>query len=417
MKVLVVHNAYQQPGGEDRVVADEIRMLEQGGHTVLPYRVSNDDVVQLTRPRLAARTVWSQDSYDALARIIDERRPDVMHVHNTLPLISPSAYYAATRRGVAVVQTLHNFRLLCPNALFFRDGATCEECLGKSVPWPAVRHGCYRKDRPATAAIVTMLTAHRAARTYSAKVDAYIAPSVFVQQKFVSNGFAPERMFVKPHVVHPDRGAGAGNGGYALYVGRLSAEKGIRTILEAWQSLSDDIALLIVGDGPLAPAVAEAATRGNVVWLGQRSEEDVHALLQRARFLVLPSECYESFGRVAAESFAAGTPVIASNGGSLRELVDHDRTGFLFQQGSAEDLTRQVRRALRAPRMVEGMRAAARAQYERCYSASVNLQQLLDVYRQAISWRADATPSHVRLPRLTMAGDVVPSGVSSDLRA
>lgn len=414
MNVLVVHNAYQRPGGEDRVVADEMRMLEQGGHSVICYRASNDDVAQLSPLQLASRTMWSRDSYDALARIIDEQRPDVMHVHNTMPLISPSAYYAATRRGVAVVQTLHNFRLLCPNALLFRDGAACEKCLGKTIPWPAIQHSCYRSSRSATSAIAAMVTLHRGAGTYATKVDAYIAPSTFVRKKFVDNGFPADRVFVKPHVVYPDRGAGRGNGGYALYVGRLSAEKGIRTMLTAWEALREDLPLLVVGDGPLSPMVADAAGRGVVQWLGQRSEEHVHELLARARVLVLPSECYETFGRVAAESYAAGTPVIAANGGSLREIVEHDQTGLLFVQGSADDLVRQMRRALRLPGMLDEMRGAARAHYEQHFSASMNLRQLLDVYRQAIAWRHDQAPSIPARRRLTMVADSG-AGASPDL--
>ena len=415
MKILVVHNAYQQPGGEDRVVADEMRMLQDAGHTVVEYGAHNDDVVQLTQLRLAARAVWSQSSYDALARVIESNRPDVMHVHNTLPLISPSAYYAASRRGVAVVQTLHNFRLLCPNALLFRDGATCEECLGHSVPWPALQHGCYRGSRAATGAIVAMLSVHRAAGTFARKVDAYIAPSEFVRLKYVENGFPEKRVLVKPHVVYPDCGIGNGSGGYALFVGRLSAEKGLTTLLAAWRQLRRDIPLLIVGDGPLAPLVIEAAREEGIIWLGRRPAEQVHDLLARARCLVLPSECYETVGRVAAEAYAAGTPVIAANGGSMREMVTHERTGLLFEQGSADDLVRQVRLILRQPALLREMRLHARAEFEARYDAAANTRQLLTVYRRAIAWRR-ATPasSRDRRARRATAG-VTAKAVGSDV--
>ena len=416
MRILIVHNVYQEPGGEDRVVVDETRMLEDAGHTVLHYGAHNDDVGQLTQLRLAARTVWSQSSYDALARVIDSGRPDVMHVHNTLPLISPSAYFAASRRGVAVVQTLHNFRLLCPNALLFRDGAACEECLGRAVPWPAIQHGCYRGNRAATAAIVAMLTMHRAAGTYGNKVDAFIAPSEFVRRKFVENGFPDQRVIVNPHVVYPDRGIGNGSGGYALYVGRLSAEKGVPTLLAAWQQLRADIPLLVVGDGPLAPLVIDAARTEGVIWLGQRPADQVHDLLARARCLVLPSECYETFGRVAAEAYAAGTPVIAANGGSIRELVSHERTGLLFEQGSADDLVRQVRLVLRTPTLLREMRLHARAEYEARYSAAANVRELLTVYRRAIVWRgATRAPSRYRRAHRA-ARAVKPPATGRDVR-
>lgn len=416
MKILVVHNLYQQPGGEDRVVADEIRMLGDAGHTVVEYSAHNDDVEHLTQLRLAARAVWSRSSYDALGRVIESSRPDVMHVHNTLPLISPSAYYAASKRGVAVVQTLHNFRLLCPNALLFRDGAACEDCLGRAVPWPALQHGCYRGSRAATGAVVAMLAVHRAAGTFANKVDAYIAPSEFVKRKFVENGFPEKRVLVKPHVVYPDRGIGNGSGGYALFVGRLSAEKGLQTLLAAWRQLRGDIPLLVVGDGPLAPLVIDAAREEGIVWLGRRPVDQVHDLLARARFLVLPSECYETFGRVAAEAFAAGTPVIAADGGSMREMVSHERTGLLFEQGSADDLARQVRFLVRQPALVRDMRLNARAEYEARYGAAANVRELLTVYRRAIAWRRTTrTSSHDRRPPRAAVG-AKSAAVGSDVR-
>jgi glycosyltransferase involved in cell wall biosynthesis len=245
-----------------------------------------------------------------------------------------------------------------------------------------------------------MLAVHRAAGTYANKVDAYIAPSEFVRRKFVENGFPEKRVLVKPHVVYPDRGIGNGSGGYALFVGRLSAEKGLNTLLAAWRQLRGDIPLLVVGDGPLAPLVLEAARDEGIIWLGRRPTDQVHDLLARARCLVLPSECYETFGRVAAEAYAAGTPVIAANGGSMREMVSHERTGLLFEQGSADDLARQVRLLLRQPALLREMRLNARAEYEARYGAAANVRELLTVYRRAIMWRrttrASARDRHTR---------------------
>jgi glycosyltransferase involved in cell wall biosynthesis len=283
------------------------------------------------------------------------------------------------------------------------------------VPWPALQHGCYRGSRAATGAIVAMLSVHRVAGTFAKTVDTYIAPSGFVRRKYVENGFPEKRVLVKPHVVYPDRGIGNGSGGYALFVGRLSAEKGLTTLIAAWRQLRRDMPLLIVGDGPLAPLVIEAAREEGIIWLGRRPVEQVHDLLARARCLVLPSECYETFGRVAAEAYAAGTPVIAANGGSMREMVSHERTGLLFEQGSADDLVRQVRLILRQPALLREMRLHARAEFEARYGATANTRELLTVYRRAIAWRraTPASPREGRARRITAA--VRAKAVGSDV--
>jgi glycosyltransferase involved in cell wall biosynthesis len=193
--------------------------------------------------------------------------------------------------------------------------------------------------------------------------------------------------------VYPDRGIGNGSGGYALFVGRLSPEKGLPTLLAAWRQLRGDMPLLVVGDGPLAPLLIEAAREERIIWLGRRPADQVHDLIARARCLVLPSECYETFGRVAAEAYAAGTPVIAADGGSMREMVSHERTGLLFEQGSADDLARQVRLLQRQPALLREMRLNARAEYEARYGAAANVRELLTVYRRAIAWRRAAPTS------------------------
>ena len=386
MKILAVHNRYQRPGGEDQVFVDETALLEARNHRVLRCEVHNDQVEHMNPLTLAKTTVWNTSAYRGLGALIRRERPDVVHFHNTLPLVSPAGYYAAKAEGVPVIQTLHNYRLLCPVALFFRDGGVCEDCMGKAVPWPGVVHGCYRGSRAASGVVATMLTVHRALRTWARMVDVYVALTAFARDKFVEGGLPVGKIAVKPNFVAPDPGQGQGGGGYALFVGRLAPEKGTGTMLAAWDRLGKGIPLKIVGDGPLKDEVARAAaTRTNVEWLGHRPVADVHALMKKADMLVFPSEWYETFGRVAAEAFATGTPVVAANIGAVAELVEHGRTGLLFRPGDQEDLAAQIGWALSHPAELRRMRGEARAEFEAKYTAERNYLALMEIYRAALA--------------------------------
>src|SRR5215213_9426684 len=372
VKILAVHNRYQRPGGEDQVFVDETTLLETRNHRVLRYEVHNDQVEHVDRLTLAKDTVWNTSAYRELRTIICRERPDVVHFHNTLPLISPAGYYAAKAEGVPVIQTLHNYRLLCPVALFFRDGRVCEDCMGKAVPWPGVVHRCYRGSRTASGVIATMLTV-------------YVALTEFARNKFIEGGLPAGKIVVKPNFVAPDPGRGQGGGGYALFVGRLAPEKGTGTMLAAWDRLRTRVPLKIVGEGPLKDQVVRvAAKRSDVEWLGHRPVADVHALMRKADMLVFPSQWYETFGRVAAEAFAAGTPVIAANIGAVAELVEHGRTGLKFRPGDPEDLATQVEWALSHSAELRRMREEVRAEFEAKYTAERNYRALMEIYEAAL---------------------------------
>jgi len=386
MHILSVHSRYQIRGGEDECQEAEVSLLREMGHLVEVYEESNDRVAALNTLRMVVKTVWSQEAHQTLRDRLKERSYDVVHVQNFFPLISPSVYYAAKAEGVPVVQTLHNYRLLCPNALFFRSGRVCEDCLGKSVPWPGLLHACYRGSRPATGVVTAMLTTHRAMQTWTELVDIYIALTEFARQKFIEGGLPAEKIVVKPHFVHPDPGCGEGHGGYGIFVGRLSPEKGIATLLAAWQLLKGKVPLKIVGDGPLASWLVEAAQKiPGVDLLGRMPPTEVYKLIGEAAFLVFPSEWYETFGRVAIEAFAKGTPVIASNIGAIADLVDSGRVGFQFQPGDAEDLAAKVERVLANPAELVQMRREARHEFEAKYTAQKNYQRMIEIYAQVQS--------------------------------
>ncbi|MGB7156876.1 MAG: glycosyltransferase [Tepidisphaeraceae bacterium] len=410
MKVVVAHNFYQQPGGEDQSFAAEVAALRTDGFDVTEYTVHNDAVAQIGRLRTAAKTVWNHDGFRDCRALLRRVRPDIVHLQNTFPLISPSASYAAKQEGIPVVQSLRNYRLLCPNGLFFRDGAVCEECLNRSVPWPAVRHKCYRGSAAGSAVVAAMLTIHRGAGTWSGNgggpVDQFIALTEFSRRKLIEGGLPADRIAVKPNFVTPDPGPGAGAGGYAMFVGRLSEEKGLHTLLKAWETLGPRVPLKIVGDGPLAPLVRAAAERSpHVQWLGRRPAHEVYDIAGDARFLVLPSEWYETFGRVAVEAFAKGTPVLASRLGAMTELVDDGRTGYLFTPGDADDLAAKVDLMLsQSPLRAAEMRRAARLEFEAKYTAARNVQMMREIYERVLARRRSGAVPVPERPALAIAG-------------
>jgi glycosyltransferase involved in cell wall biosynthesis len=397
MNVLIVHNFYQQPGGEDQVFADETKLLRDRGHDVRQFTVHNNAVDRMGRLELARRTIWNRDAYDELRAAVEAHRAQVVHFHNTLPLISPAGYRAVHDAGAAVVQTLHNYRLLCPTATFYRDGGVCEDCLGRFVPWPGVVHKCYRDNRAASAVIATMLTVHRALRTYRDEIDVFIALTEFSRRKFVEGGLPAEKIVVKPNFVDPDPGVGTGGGGFALFVGRLTEEKGVGTLLEAWETLRGAVPLKVLGDGPLRATVERAAARAElrVAYLGRQPLEKVSDIMGESDLLIFPSTWYEGLPRTIVESYAKGTPVIASDLGSMAELVADGGTGYLFPAGDAAALAERVRRLLgdrAAAALRERMRAAARGVYERLYTAQRNYDMLIGAYDAALRRRSARVP-------------------------
>lgn len=386
MKILLIHNLYQQPGGEDAVFRAEAALLRSRGHEVAEFVESNARLNGMDPLRAAARAVWSREARAKLRRLLQETRPDVAHFHNTFLMISPAAFSVCKEMGVPVVQTLHNYRLICPGALLMRDGRVCEDCIGKAVPWPGVLHGCWRGSRAQTAVVAGMLTVHRLLRTWTERVDVYIALTEFARRKFIEGGLPEEKILVKPNFVDPDPGPGEHDDEYVLFVGRLSPEKGIQRLLEAWRLLNG-IPMKILGDGPLLHQVEDWSSRRGlrtVEVMGRRSREEVLHLMKRARILVFPSEWYEGFPMTIVEAFACSLPVVAPRLGAMAELIEDGRTGLLFEPGNAKDLAKKVEWAWTHPEQMEKMGREARREYEQKYTAERNYQMLMEVYERAI---------------------------------
>jgi glycosyltransferase involved in cell wall biosynthesis len=390
MKILSVHNSYSKPGGEDQVFTQEADLLRAHGHNVILYHTSNDQLMGKNPLVMLGNTIWNKQAHGELSELMQRERPDVVHVHNTFPLISPAVYYAANEAGIPVVQTLHNFRMLCPAGTLFRDGHVCEDCVGKSVPWPGVIHGCYRGSRLATAAGAAMIAAHNHKQTWSKTVSAYIALTRFARDKFIQAGFPAEKIVVKPNYLPADPGIGEGKGNYALFVGRLTPEKGIATLLEAWREIGNELPLHIAGDGPLAPEVEKAAnSMPGVTWLKWLPRAEILQRMKDASVLILPSTWYEGFPVIIAEAFAVGLPVIASDLGSMSTIVEHERTGLHFEPGNPASLLDAVRWFRTHPNETARMRGQVRLEYELKYTAERNYAQMMNIYDRVLNLSAE----------------------------
>lgn len=391
MRVLFVHNTYQHRGGEDSVVEAEIAMLRQCGHEVIEYRRHNDEIADASRLGLVLNTFWSRRTVSDMATLIADARPDVIHCHNTFPLISPSLYWAADRAGVPVVQTLHNFRLLCPQAMFLREGRVCEDCLG-NVPWRGVVRGCYRDSRVQSAVLAGMTATHRLLGTWQQKVTRFIALNNFCRNKFIEGGLPADKLVVKPNFVDWDSDPVAQSlpneprAGSFLFVGRLSEEKGIAVLAQSATRMDEAFTLRVAGSGPEAHQLN--GVRG-VTPLGPLNADAVRAEMERAQALVMPSICYENFPRTLVEAFACGLPVIASRLGAMAELVADGETGLLFEPGDPQDLADKMTWALAHPDAMAEMGRKARAHYEAEFTAERNYGQLMAIYADAI--RANKT--------------------------
>ena len=390
VKVLLVHNAYQRPGGEDVVFAQEAQMLKNAGHDVILYQRSNWDVEKyqgLRKISLAKGTVWASDSRRDFLGLLQREKPEVVHVHNTFMMISPSIYSACREVGVPVVQTLHNYRLLCPGATLFREGKVCEECVGHSF-WPSVKYGCYHESKLTTAVVAIMLTSHHQRGTWRNEITSYVALTEFSRRKFIEGGLPADKIFVKSNFVDPDPAARTSDGEYALFVGRLSPEKRVSTVLAAWKRLPRNIPIKVIGGGPDRAQLEAQAIKdglGNVQFLGQLPREQTLAAINNAKFLVFSSEWYENFPVTIAEAFACSTPVVASKMGAMQEIVSEGRTGLFFTSGDPDSLAERVQWAWSHPDEIRAMGKEARHEYESKYTAAKNYPQLMEIYERAKS--------------------------------
>lgn len=382
MRVLILHNRYRQAGGEDSVVRSEAAMLREHGVEVIEPEFDNESLGW----RDAFASCWSQASYDRVLELCRWHRPDVAHVHNFWAKLSPSAHAACHDAGVATVQTLHNFRLLCGSADFLHAGKPCEECLGK-LPWRGVARRCYRGSLAPSVAVVRMIASNRARGTWEHDVDAFIALNETARAKFLLGGLPPERVFVKPNFVEDsgDPPLSPSLSGDIVYAGRLVKEKGVAALLSAWNGakLGRRGRLLIAGEGP-GRAEFERLAGPGVIFLGQLNQADVMSLMATARAFVLPSLA-EQFPRTLAEAFAQGRPAVVCNRAPLNQIVRHGHTGLTCHPADPASMAGALEMLLMNGDLADRLGRNARAEYLARYTPERNFGMLMDIYRYATS--------------------------------
>ncbi len=388
-KVLIIHNFYQQSGGEDKVVEQESAMLRSRGIETEHYYVHNDSIQSkglANMAKLAVEAAWSFPEFKRIKELLLRVKPDVVHVHNFFPVISPSVYHVCERLGVPVVQTLHNYRLICPAATFMRGNEVCEKCLHGTL-LHSIRHGCYRGSQLQTIPVAAMIKFNELIGTWQHKVSRYIALTEFARDKFAESGIPLDRIAVKPNFIHHQtvKAKYDPNDRYLLFVGRISAEKGVRNLLQAWSQLEDrgGLRLVIIGDGPQKAELAAAYAQEDIRFLGKQDGDTVLDCMSRAMYVMVPSIWYEGFPMTIVESYSVGTPVLCSRIGALEEIVEDGVTGFHFQHDDLENIKTVIRRAV-AYENYAAMRQKVAENYAAHYTEEVNVKQLLAIYSEAM---------------------------------
>ena len=397
MKILLVHNFYGSaaPSGENTVYLAERELLRSRGHEVLEFTRNSDEIrargaLGIVQGALA--TPWNPFSAARLRRVLERERPDIMHVHNTFPLLSPAVFHATGGLPTAAVLTLHNYRTFCAAGIPERGGVPCTECLDLKSVMPAIRFGCYRNSRLATLPMAAMIALHRSLGTWTRQVDAFIALTGFQKDRLAAAGLPPERIHIKPHFYAepPEPLPWLKREDRVVYIGRLGDYKGVHILLEAWRQWGEQApALDIIGEGP-ERAKLQQMTRGvwpdeRVTFHGQLPFPEVQDRLARSQLLVLPSLCFEGFPMVIREAFALGVPVAGSRLGSIPCIVEEGKTGVLFRPGDARDLLAAVMKIRDSPGTAEAMGRAARNEFEQQYTAEKNHGILMAIYRSAMS--------------------------------
>ena len=392
LRVLVVHNTYrtEQPSGEDRVVEQETALLAAAGHEVDRFFRHSDDIAEMSLPAKVAvplQVPWNRQSRADLVAHMRARRPDVVHIHCTFPLLSPSVVAACADVGVPAVATLHNYTQVCAPGTLYRAGRICTDCVGRS-PLPAVRHGCYRASRPATVPLVIAQAANQ--NLWWTGIARFLCISQSQRNILVQAGMPADRMAVHHNIVVDPGVRRAGTGEHILYLGRLTEEKGLPLLMAAWDRHVSrgpaGLPLVVAGSGPLQEEVARwAAGRRDVRFLGLQTREQCGELLAGAAVVVAPSVWLEAFGLVVVEAMAAGVPVVAAAHGAFVELVEHGVTGLLFRPGDADSLADVLADVQRSPETNRAMGVAARGRYSRDFAADIGVERLAAEYRAAIA--------------------------------
>lgn len=389
-RVLLVHNRYLQGGGEDRVLELEAALLREHGHAVDVHVVDKKDVSKQSRLGLAYRAVWNRAAMRSVAERARAHRADVVHFHNVQPMLSQAVYALARRGGAAIVQTLHNYRAICPGALLQRDDKPCEDCVRSRFAWRGIKNRCYRESRAATAVVAVGNAFHELRGTWR-DVDRFLVLNPFAHERFAEGRLPEDRMVLKPNWVPGPERLDARERSGVLFVGRLTAEKGLRVLLRAVEAAGPKLGLTIIGSGPLEGESRAVAARAPWIRvLGSMPPERVHDAMQSASVLAFPSQWYEMCPMVLLEAFAHGLPVVASDLGAMRSIVEHARQGFRVRPADELAWRRSLSELAADPVRARMMGGAARATWEDRYSPAAGYRALRDAYQMAMTRRREA---------------------------
>jgi len=381
MRILFLHNKYLISGGEDVSTQSEIDILKANGHFVDSVFVSNEKISDKNIVSVAVNTIWSKYYYYKTLKLIDENNYDIIHVQNFFPQISPSIFYAAKKRGIKIVMSVRNYRLICPNALLFVDNKICDRCVGKTAPYPSIIKKCYKENYLATSVVFSMLTIHNVLGTWAKYVDGFIAISSFVKNQLIRGGISENLIYVKHNFVNDFTKILVTPGNHFTYVGRLSTEKGIEFLLSAFEdNRLKDIHLKIIGEGPLAPLVLKSISKNNnISYLGKLSINETYKELASSKSLIFPSQWHEPFGRTIIESFSVGTPVLGSKVGGVTELIREGFNGFLFDPSNSEDFIEK----LLILNNIKGdiLRRQARESFVKHFTADISYNRIMEIYQ------------------------------------
>jgi len=403
MIILQIHSFYEVRGGEDGVVESEKQLLEKNGHTVLTFYKYNSSLLNKNKFLVAINSIWNIKIFHELNSFLKKNKPDVVHCHNTFPLISPAIYWACARESIPVVQTLHNYRLLCPSAILFFKGEIYESSIGKLFPWQAVKDRVYRNSRSGTLVVAFMLFFHRIIGTWKNKVTLYIALTQFQKEKMIEGGIKSSKIVLKGNFLNDEFLSNIKNnqlreikkqyGSYCIFVGRISFEKGYKELVMAWnefliRNTDTNKKLIIIGDGPnfrdLVNLIEEFDMKDSIILLGKRDKIEVLSFISCSEFLILPSIWYEGFPLTIIEAFASGKPVLASKIGAIPDIIVNKENGLIFEKGDIFDMSNSIRWAFENHDKINEMGKSARKSYIEKYSNDIALKNLVSTYNKVL---------------------------------
>ena len=384
MKVLIVHNFYKIRAGEFSVLKNEIKLLKDNGNEVITFYKDNKNIKSFFSKIIHfLRIVYSRNIFNEFDNYLKQNKPDVIHVHNFFPIMTPAIFFAAKKNNIPIIHTLHNYRLICPTSTLMHNNRIYEKSIING-PFSTIIDKVYRNSYLGTFALARMISYHKKYNTWDNQVDKFIALTNFSKSKFVEANFLSHKIEIKSNFVFDMYDPDSDKKEYALFIGRISEEKGIRYLIKAWEKI--DYKLIIAGTGPLENFIRSRLNE-NIIFLGKQNKEEIRNLMNAASFLIIPSIWYEGFPMVILEAYSAGLPVLGSRIGSIEEVVLDDITGLHFESNNSRDIVKKVNRIIKNRELLKKLSKNARKEYLEKYTPTKNYDILKNIYNSVIHSR------------------------------